>query len=48
MEYCEVVARWNDTVGRSTDGTFDFVAYCAFLLQTYDTLRAPIALAPAT
>lgn len=38
-EYHAIVARWNDRVESAEPGeTFDFPAYCAFLLETYDDL----------
>ena len=45
-EYCTVVARWNEHVQRSDERVVDFVAYCSFLLEAYDELRAPIVPLP--
>jgi Fe-S-cluster containining protein len=44
-EYCGIVAGWNARVAAAPDGArFDFLDYCAFLMERYDALAA----APAT
>jgi hypothetical protein len=38
-EYCHVVARWNAQVMNATPArTFDFPAFCAYLLEAYDAM----------
>lgn len=38
-EYCAVVARWNSMVGSAPAETrFDFVAYCQYVLESYDEI----------
>jgi hypothetical protein len=38
-EYCAMVACWNArVVSAPADSSFDFFAYCAFLLEEYDEL----------
>lgn len=48
-EYHAVVARWNERVASALAGeSFDFLAYCAFLLETYAELDASVPAAGGT